>query len=233
MKTGIPFIKFIALALAIVAVESCKSGNSKADYYGTYHAIMPAADCPGISTTVILDSNGSYAIEREYLERIYAYREKGKYTVSEDRLTLISEENDTTCLKMTDGLLLWLDRQGNEISGDLADGYRLRRACGIIMPDGTSGAALTGEWIEPIPGMPGQFQGISLKEKGRAESINMATLQYENWDRIGGLLFLKGKSIGNGQTIDFTDTLLIKGLTADSLTVVRDGVEIRYARKTE
>jgi len=233
MKTGIPFIKFIALALAIVAVESCKSGNSKADYYGTYHAIMPAADCPGISTTVILDSNGSYAIEREYLERMYAYREKGKYTVSEDRLTLISEENDTTCLKMTDGLLLWLDRQGNEISGDLADGYRLRRACGIIMPDGTSGAALTGEWIEPIPGMPGQFQGISLKEKGRAESINMATLQYENWDRIGGLLFLKGKSIGNGQTIDFTDTLLIKGLTADSLTVVRDGVEIRYARKTE
>lgn len=233
MKTGIPFIKFIALALAIVAVASCKSGNSKADYYGTYHAIMPAADCPGISTTVILDSNGSYAIEREYLERMYAYREKGKYTVSEDRLTLISEENDTTCLKMTDGLLLWLDRQGNEISGDLADGYRLRRACGIIMPDGISGAALTGEWIEPIPGMPGQFQGISLKEKGRAESINMATLQYENWDRIGGLLFLKGKSIGNGQTIDFTDTLLIKGLTADSLTVVRDGVEIRYARKTE
>lgn len=233
MKTGIPFIKFIALALAIVAVASCKSGNSKADYYGTYHAIMPAADCPGISTTVILDSNGSYAIEREYLERMYAYREKGKYTVSEDRLTLISEENDTTCLKMTDGLLLWLDRQGNEISGDLADGYRLRRACGIIMPDGTSGAALTGEWIEPIPGMPGQFQGISLKEKGRAESINMATLQYENWDRIGGLLFLKGKSIGNGQTIDFTDTLLIKGLTADSLTVVRDGVEIRYARKTK
>lgn len=233
MKTGIPFIKFIALALAIVAVESCKSGNSKADYYGTYHAIMPAADCPGISTTVILDSNGSYAIEREYLERMYAYREKGKYTVSEDRLTLISEENDTTCLRMTDGLLLWLDRQGNEISGDLADGYRLRRACGIIMPYGTSGAALTGEWIEPIPGMPGQFQGISLKEKGRAESINMATLQYENWDRIGGLLFLKGKSIGNGQTIDFTDTLLIKGLTADSLTVVRDGVEIRYARKTE
>lgn len=233
MKTGIPFIKFIALALAIVAVASCKSGNSKADYYGTYHAIMPAADCPGISTTVILDSNGSYTIEREYLERMYAYREKGKYTVSEDRLTLISEENDTTCLKMTDGLLLWLDRQGNEISGDLADGYRLRRACGIIMPDGTSGAALTGEWIEPIPGMPGQFQGISLKEKGRAESINMATLQYENWDRIGGLLFLKGKSIGNGQTIDFTDTLLIKGLTADSLTVVRDGVEIRYARKTE
>lgn len=233
MKTGIPFIKFIALALAIVAVASCKSGNSKADYYGTYHAIMPAADCPGISTTVILDSNGSYAIEREYLERMYAYREKGKYTVSEDRLTLISEENDTTCLKMTDGLLLWLDRQGNEISGDLADGYRLRRACGIIMPDETSGAALTGEWIEPIPGMPGQFQGISLKEKGRAESINMATLQYENWDRIGGLLFLKGKSIGNGQTIDFTDTLLIKGLTADSLTVVRDGVEIRYARKTE
>lgn len=233
MKTGIPFIKFIALALAIVAVESCKSGNSKADYYGTYHAIMPAADCPGISTTVILDSNGSYAIEREYLERMYAYREKGKYTVSEDRLTLISEENDTTCLKMTDGLLLWLDRQGNEISGDLADGYRLRRACGIIMPDGTSGAALTGEWIEPIPGMPGQFQGISLKEKGIAESINMATLQYENWDRIGGLLFLKGKSIGNGQTIDFTDTLLIKGLTADSLTVVRYGVEIMYARKTE
>lgn len=234
MKTGFSFIKFTALALAIVAVASCKNGNSEAGYSGTYHAIMPAADCPGINTILRLDTNGTYIIDRVYIDRSNsAYQEKGKYTVSGDRLTLISDENDTTLLKAVDGLLKWLDRQGNEITGDLADGYRLRRACGIIMPDGTSGAALTGEWIEPIPGMPGQFQGISLKEKGRAESINMATLQYENWDRIGGLLFLKGKSIGNGQTIDFTDTLLIKGLTADSLTVVRDGVEIRYARKTE
>jgi|GEM_PF-5662323 uncharacterized lipoprotein NlpE involved in copper resistance len=234
MKTGFSFIKFTALALAIVAVASCKNGNSEAGYSGTYHAIMPAADCPGINTILRLDTNGTYIIDRVYIDRSNsAYQEKGKYTVSGDRLTLISDENDTTSLKAVDGLLKWLDRQGNEITGDLAGNYTLKPGGEILWPDGNDGAYLTGDWVEPVPGMPGHTQGVSLKEDGTAESINMATLRYEQWDRTDNILFLKGKSIGNGQTIDFTDTLLIKGLTADSLTVIRDGVEIRYARKTE
>ena len=195
MKTNFSLCLYTAITVtAAMAVTSCKNGNDETGYYGTYHAVMPAADCPGISTTVILDSNGVYTIEREYLERFSAYRETGKYTENEGKLTLISNDNDTSYLKIADGAMQWLDRQGNEITGDLADSYMLKRVLPLILPDKMEKekAKITGNWV-----------------------------------------FLNGKSIGNGMTIEFTDTLLIKSCTKDSLILAnKDGMEIRYAKET-
>lgn len=78
---------------------------------------------------------------------------------------------------------------------------------------------LEGSWVEPVPGMEEQTQGFTLNEDGTAVSINMATLQYHEWSASGDTLVLTGKSIGNGQTIDMADTLLIVSVSADSLVV--------------
>ncbi len=99
-------------------------------------------------------------------------------------------------------------------------------ACG-----GVSESALVGEWIQPIPGMENQMQGIKLEEKGKASSINMHTLVYEQWEYKGEKLLLSGKSIGNGQTISFTDELSIKKLTKDSLVLQKENLLIRYKKK--
>lgn len=88
-----------------------------------------------------------------------------------------------------------------------------------------------GAWVEPVPGMEGQVQGIKMEEGGGASSVNMATLVYESWKQEGDKLILTGKSIGNGQTIEFTDTMAIKKLTADSLVLDNRGMEIRYAKQ--
>ena len=64
---------------------------------------------------------------------------------------------------------------------------------------------VAGTWVEPIPGMPGKVQGFSLEEDGSASSVNMATLTTERWTREGDRLILEGKSIGNGQTIEYRD----------------------------
>lgn len=77
--------------------------------------------------------------------------------------------------------------------------------------------SLTGQWIEPVPGTSDAIQGIELKENGDATSINMATLQYKRWNREGDRLILSGESIGNHQTIAFTDTFEIGKLSTDSL----------------
>lgn len=66
---------------------------------------------------------------------------------------------------------------------------------------------LTGDWIEPVPGNTNTTQGFSLKENGEATSINMATLQYKSWAQEDNRLILSGESIGNHQTISFSDTL--------------------------
>ena len=72
------------------------------------------------------------------------------------------------------------------------------------------------------------MEGFQLNEDGTVASINMATLQYEAWECKDDTLLLSGKSIGNGQTIDFTDTLTISALSADSMTLTRGNLAVTF-----
>ncbi|WP_455637697.1 lipocalin family protein [Parabacteroides sp.] len=94
-------------------------------------------------------------------------------------------------------------------------------------------AQIEGSWVEPVPGMPEMVQGFILENGGKASSINMATLQYEGWEKNGEKLILSGKSIGNHQTLSFTDTLIIKKLTQDSLILNKEGLVLRYFRASK
>lgn len=100
-----------------------------------------------------------------------------------------------------------------------------------VLLSACGGKGLEGAWTEPVPGMAGQVQGVRLEKAGKASSINMATLQYERWERRADTLILSGKSIGNHQTISFTDTLLIDELTDSTLTLRRGGQSFRYRRQ--
>ena len=91
-------------------------------------------------------------------------------------------------------------------------------------------ADLAGTWLQPVPGLPGLEQGFTLSADGKAESVGMATLQYETWRQEGEQLILTGRSIGNGQTIAFTDTFGIERLTADSLVLKNGGELLSYGR---
>ena len=102
---------------------------------------------------------------------------------------------------------------------------------GLLAACGGNSASIVGSWVEPVPGMEGQVQGIKMEEGGVASSVNMATLVYESWKQEGTKLILTGKSIGNGQTIEFVDTMDINRLTADSLVLDNQGMEIRYAKQ--
>lgn len=97
---------------------------------------------------------------------------------------------------------------------------------------------LIGSWVAPVNGMPDMVEGMKLDEGGVASSINMATLIYKSWQSTGNnkdentdYLILSGKSVGNGITIDFTDTLKINKLTADSLIVTNGDYTRAYYRQ--
>ena len=91
--------------------------------------------------------------------------------------------------------------------------------------------SLVGRWTEPVSGMPDMRQGFELAYDGTATAIGTATLQYEQWSANGDSLFLEGKSIGNGQTISFTDTLIINSFQFDSLVVQRGQLVQTYTRQ--
>lgn len=88
-----------------------------------------------------------------------------------------------------------------------------------------------GTWTMPVPGMENMTQGFTLSADGTAQSVNMATLLYNTWQRDGNTLILTGQSIGNGQTIEFTQNYEIEKLTSDTL-ILRDGdVTYTYTRQ--
>jgi hypothetical protein len=89
---------------------------------------------------------------------------------------------------------------------------------------------IVGSWVEPVPGQPGQVQGIRIEAEGKALSINMQTLVYESWEQQGDQIILTGKSIGNRQTISFSDTFEIARLTADSLVFRKGDFRRIYTR---
>ncbi len=90
---------------------------------------------------------------------------------------------------------------------------------------------IEGRWIQPVPGMEGMTQGFCIEKGGKASYINMATLQYDTWEQDGNLLILTGKSIGNKQTCGFSDTLLIKELTDNTLTLLKGESEMRFTKQ--
>lgn len=92
---------------------------------------------------------------------------------------------------------------------------------------------LTGNWIEVMPVNKNYVQGIIMNEGGEASSIGMATLKYKKWKLLDPKkIVLEGKSIGNGQTIEFSDTLSVISLNNDTLTLGRGEMyRIQYTRQ--
>ena len=70
----------------------------------------------------------------------------------------------------------------------------LTAVLGMVALTACNNASIEGSWVEPVPGMPGMQQGFVLDGDGSASSINMATLKYEAWKKVGNRLLLSGTS---------------------------------------
>jgi len=98
------------------------------DYYGTYEGTIPAADASGIQTTLSLYDDNTYKLESVYLgkEKDNTFEEHGKYYVNGDLITL-QANNQEEYYKIEDDSLLKLDMDKQEITGTLAENYRLSK----------------------------------------------------------------------------------------------------------
>lgn len=96
------------------------------DYVGTYTGTFPAADCPGIETTLTLNEDMTYTLDQSYIERDAAFMTKGDYTVNDNLLTLI-EPTMKTYFKVEENRLRRLDADQKPIDGELAEMYILTK----------------------------------------------------------------------------------------------------------
>lgn len=85
--------------------------------------------------------------------------------------------------------------------------------------------------MQPIPGQETRTQGVTLEQGGKASSVNMQTLLYENWALQGNSLVLTGKSIGNGQTVEFAENFILKKENGKPTIQTEDSSIIYYKQK--
>lgn len=98
------------------------------DHHGTYKGTLPAADCPGIVTTLTLSADGRYALHMEYLERDVAFDEQGAFEVEGNLLVLTPDDGGQGgCYKVEENRLRMLDGDRKPITGELADHYVLQK----------------------------------------------------------------------------------------------------------
>ncbi len=87
-----------------------------------------------------------------------------------------------------------------------------------------------GVWVEPVPGMEDEFQGVKLDKNGVASSVNMQTLVYQNWALQGDFIVLTGQSKGNGQTIEFAENFTLRKIDGEWTLQTEDG-SVFYRRQ--
>lgn len=96
-------------------------------------------------------------------------------------------------------------------------------------------AEAVGRWMLYDTENPEFTMGIYIRVEGEAASINSATLVYTGWELLdeAGKILLKGQSIGNGGSFDFSQTGIISKDAAGNYTLTIEGTKIVYDKVPE
>lgn len=105
------------------------TSQSSLDWNGIYEGVLPCADCPGIKTTIELDTNNTFTQHLEYLERNTEFNATGKIEWHKDgnNITLISKDGERQQFKVREGSLVMLNADGEESTGPFAEHFVLNK----------------------------------------------------------------------------------------------------------
>lgn len=103
------------------------NAETSLDYEGTYEGVFPAADCPGIEITLTLNSDKTFTQRYVYIDRDSSFDEKGTYALEGNLLTLKEKDGETFYYKVGENHLRQLMADKQEITGELADHFVLRK----------------------------------------------------------------------------------------------------------
>lgn len=100
-------------------------------------------------------------------------------------------------------------------------------------PENKTETSFFGYWLEETGADQKFVQGLILYPDGTASSIGMETLKYEKWTVQNNRLILSGKSIGNRQTIDFSEEWLVIEISPRTMKLKTSGNYRRHYQRTE
>jgi heat shock protein HslJ len=116
----------------ILEIDPAMASNSKnsLDWKGVYKGTTPCADCDGIETSITLKSDGTFKRSMKYLgKEDNNFFDEGNFVWNEagSKVTLTSSDGSPQQYQVGENVLFHLDQQGNRITGDLAENYKLAK----------------------------------------------------------------------------------------------------------
>lgn len=141
-------IYYVVLAFCFLAMTSCNNGKkaeatdladstqtidmhsaeTSLDYFGIYKGTTPAADCPGIQTTLTLNKDHTFTLNRIYIDRKGAdFNDSGMFGIEGNILTLTDKDGKESYYKVEEGRIVMLMADKQPITGELAEHYILKK----------------------------------------------------------------------------------------------------------
>ena len=98
---------------------------------GTYEGTLPAADCPGIKTVLTLNTDSTYELKQDYIDRKDGHDEaSGVFEVLDGNVLMLvrPSSGEHTFYKVKDAQsVIMTDSLGNEPESDMAPLYVLKK----------------------------------------------------------------------------------------------------------
>src|SRR5690554_2063481 len=110
-----------------ILVDSEHNAQNSLDWSGTYEGTLPCADCEGIKTTIVLNQDGTFSSKEHYLkEPAVEVESTGNFTWDETGfIVTLESDNFKRSYRVVERAIIHLDNNANEITGELAEHYRL------------------------------------------------------------------------------------------------------------
>ncbi len=129
------------LAVVLLFAQPLQAATNHGLEPGIYQGITPCADCPGINTSVVLKSNGTYTLTRVYIGRTGTFKESGKWSYDSERGQLTLSPSSSASHERFSvtflGQLHMLDAHGNPFPG---------RTHSTLSQAGETGALASTSW---------------------------------------------------------------------------------------
>lgn len=135
--------------------DRAHNSRNALDWAGSYHGVLPCADCEGIETVVTLRQDGRYQLETRYLGVGYNhFLNTGRFFWSEDggRVTLHADQEEH--YRVGENRLIRLDTEGQAIQGALAPHYVLNKMTDRLVDVHWQLAELQGEPLTTLETLP-------------------------------------------------------------------------------
>ncbi len=112
-----------------VEAEPATAASTTFDKTGVYTGVIPCGDCSGIETTLELRNDGTYHLVEIYKDKKDGrFEAKGKYEWDAAASCITVGEGDDMISYIVEGdHLIMLDKDGQRVTGELADHYVLTK----------------------------------------------------------------------------------------------------------